>query len=767
MIFYNQSIFLLVVLCQSIFTSAYVPVFGENVIIYKSCYSAMNELTFGKHNLTYCSYPPMIGTLIVCINDHSPNEKLRKQALAYVDKTCKSNTDHQEIYNNATEYLDSNGYFNYLANDTNASPSYSPMTIPVSIFSEWHEVYSCFYQNYNRSSYYGYAIISYWFLCLIIAMVFNFFQRTGLINKFYGPVSRWIQSKLIMPTLFNTSHKKPLTIFTGFSVMLPARLEFLTIMGYFILHIVFLSIGWSQVDSNHPKLSTERMLAARTGVLAVAHFPLMFLFAGKNNFLSSLTGIPYDSFLHFHRATARVMAIDSLIHAVCYIHQTSVTSTWTNLVTMKFGAFGILALVACWIMVFFSGYSIRARMYEIFLVVHIVLAVVFVVGAWRHTAGLGYQEYTYTAVALWVFDRLLRVLRIIQFGFGHNTQFDIVSEDTVRIVIDKPNGFAGLGWGKFGQWDITAGQYCYCYFSFPGYFYQSHPFTATTFSSSSQQNRIAFYVKRKTGVTDKLYQAVAAKKFPKVFVEGPYGSTPPIFQYKNNLLIAGGNGIPGPFSQAVKLSNSITSMEMEECSKTSRNVQLLWISQSLESVKWFEKQILSLAASPTVKVVLCLTQETKESLEFSRSKTPGSPISAVQSTSSLYGMTPFTTLSDKINATNESSSSTPAISSENEKTKSQIECNDSDFEGSEYTKVFRDDEDILDSAVIVRAGRPNIHDFIGEYLGDGDDDSCYGSVSISSCGPAAMCDSIRQSISSQVIHYKKGRVDYFEESQAW
>lgn len=56
----------------------------------------------------------------------------------------------------------------------------------------------------------------------------------------------------------------------------------------------------------------------RSGFLAVANLPLLWLFAGRNDIFLWLTGWSFGTFNIFHRYVARVVTAEAIIHSIGY-----------------------------------------------------------------------------------------------------------------------------------------------------------------------------------------------------------------------------------------------------------------------------------------------------------------------------------------------------------------------------------------------------------------------------------------------------------------
>lgn len=88
------------------------------------------------------------------------------------------------------------------------------------------------------------------------------------------------------------------------------------------------------------RVQVARYVADRSGVLAFAHFPLIVLFAGRNNFLEYISGVKYTSFIMFHKWLGRMMFLDAMIHGSAYTSYTVANKTWATSKTDYIGNSG-------------------------------------------------------------------------------------------------------------------------------------------------------------------------------------------------------------------------------------------------------------------------------------------------------------------------------------------------------------------------------------------------------------------------------------------
>lgn len=321
-------------------------------------------------------------------------------------------------------------------------------------------------------------------------------------------------------------------------------------------------------------------VSARTGVLAFALAPLTILFAGRNNILLWLTNWSHSTYLLLHRWVARVFTLQVILHSILefmlYKRQGSVDAEQKE----PYWIWGIVATLACVIMVVISTLYFRRWSYEIFLIIHIVLAVFVIAGSWYHvellfTRKWGYELWLYAACAVWFSDRLIRVGRILKNG-RRKAEVTQITEDIVRIDV------------KDVRWQAIPGRHTYAYFPSlnPLRPWENHPFsiiptallqsrghsvTASSSSAGSQHSAdeieksgaleknnasatvttpstrggstagISLYVRKSTGLTKTLNQHSSLL----TLLDGPYpnNSTSGVLKTDRLILIAGGIGI--------------------------------------------------------------------------------------------------------------------------------------------------------------------------------------------------------------------------------
>jgi predicted ferric reductase len=324
-------------------------------------------------------------------------------------------------------------------------------------------------------------------------------------------------------------------------------------------------------------------IAARTGVLAMGLAPLVLLFAGRNSFLLWVTNWSHSTYLLLHRWVARLFSIQVILHSVLELDAYIASKGYAEALVEPWWIWGCVATVACSIMVVASVF--RNMYYEIFILTHILLAVLVIVGTWYHLlyrfeGEYGYLVWMYIWFAVWAFDRVLRVGRMVKNGM-RKASFRSVGDEILRVDIEDI------------KWDSTPGQHAYIFFPALRKFtpWENHPFSviptnylrpAKSLSNSNSASSdtplnekdleeltpsssadhgysktptsgITFFIKKNNGLTKHLWSNNVTTT---TLVEGPYGgsgfSRNPILLVDRLILVAGGIGITAilPFAHA-------------------------------------------------------------------------------------------------------------------------------------------------------------------------------------------------------------------------
>lgn len=210
---------------------------------------------------------------------------------------------------------------------------------------------------------------------------------------------------------------------------------------------------------------------------------------------------------------------------------------------------------------------IRRRVYELFLVSHIFLSILTLLGSWYHIYfkyqdQSGYETWLYMAFAIWGFDRLVRLLRMLRYGV-HTAEITVVDDEHIRVIVKGA---------------VAAG-HVYLYF-LHSRFWENHPFSVASSvihpqisdrassdhtnspsgnndlddirQTESKQMKIrtahddtpsepgmVFYLRVHDGATKTLVNRSQIK----ILIEGPYGKNQDLSEFPTLICIAGGVGV--------------------------------------------------------------------------------------------------------------------------------------------------------------------------------------------------------------------------------
>lgn len=337
----------------------------------------------------------------------------------------------------------------------------------------------------------------------------------------------------------------------------------------------------------------------RTGVYPYQMAPLIFLFAGRNNVLLWLTNWSHSTFMVLHRWIGRIFCLQVLIHSIVSVVLYKAKGTYDEEVKQPYWIWGIVATLCTVFLTFGSGLYIRSFQYEAFLISHIVLSVILIVGCWYHAYDLyaflgGYCDWLIAVFAVWGFDRIARVVRIAMVGPRRAIVTEI-GQGYVRIDVPCV------------RWGSDPGKHCYVYFPTLHRLqpWVNHPFSilstallhpphlvdGVTYSGNESQSQnsgdiektdgvksaittarvrqsrlpgpacgLTMYVRKNGGTTRALVEHASLL----TLIEGPYpnNSTTEILRSDRLLLICGGIGITAllPFANNhwnVKLAWSV------------------------------------------------------------------------------------------------------------------------------------------------------------------------------------------------------------------
>ncbi|TPX13416.1 uncharacterized protein E0L32_006146 [Thyridium curvatum] len=499
-----------------------------------------------------------------------------------------------------------------------------------------------------------------------------------------------------------------------------------------------------------PKVSIQlwRYIADRMATMCLSNLPILWLFSGRNNIFIWATGWHFSTFNLFHRHIARVSMLQAAIHGISntvFIFKTGTKLFYKLRWKELWFRYGVVAVVALGLMMLFSNHWFRHRFYDSFLLIHISLAIVAIVGIFYHTSiYMGrFDPYLWPIVALWSFERGVRLVRIVycnlhvRFGKGgslqrtratvaYNEEADIISVKVLpATTLIKP----------------APGQHYFLYQPFRLKGWESHPFTLAYWEKSSASVHddisLCFWIRPRDGWTRSLKKRCLRSGEPSIsttiLLEGPYGKQEPLWVYDEVLLIAGGSGISAIVSYLLDHARRATAMTEDAGGRAqerlrTRRITLVWANRSANYMQ-------QVAANELTEV---LARE-DVNVQFH-----------------------YTTVSDSGSDSPIGCDNPPKATDETEKEDDPRERKG--LEGDTEKQTVPNNQHINDPEITMKPGRPDLHFIMNQAAARAHDGGIR--LAIMACGPAKMVDETRE-ISYRCMREHGGAVQYFEEAFGW
>ncbi|KAJ6093451.1 hypothetical protein N7486_008740 [Penicillium sp. IBT 16267x] len=425
--------------------------------------------------------------------------------------------------------------------------------------------------------------------------------QLSMTNGFFASLKK----HLLYAPLWGARHSREFRFLRLHMGSIPLRLEVILLTVYLSLNIifVFVKVDWWET---YPKKMFQLKYAA--GHLAVMNTPGLVLSAGRNNPLVMMLGLSFDTFNFMHRWVGRVIAANAVIHMSAVLanqaHTNGMNYILYTIWQMPFYIYGLVAILG-FVFIFIQSLSpLRHSFYELFLHLHIALAVMSFVALWYHLKNLLQQRVLLGTLILWGLDRASRVLILLWRNCAKRR--------TTATVEALPGSVAKVEVEVARAWKFRPGQYMYLYMPCLG-LWTSHPFTvawASTGESNLNHNEkrsssdslgallggsetttMSVLIKGQDGFTKKLLQKAEDSPEGRIpamaLAEGPFGGLHSLKSYGTLLLIAGGIGITHPMSYLHEVVTNFTSR-----TSATRKVHLVWMIRSIDHLSWIQTWML-------------------------------------------------------------------------------------------------------------------------------------------------------------------------------
>ncbi|CDH11246.1 uncharacterized protein ZBAI_03032 [Zygosaccharomyces bailii ISA1307] len=591
--------------------------------------------------------------------------------------------------------------------------------------------------NLKRGKWWGAGLTGFWAFLVLVSSIDHlgsrFFPNAAMkAKKRVGqsaPV-RLFRKYVTMPALLNGKH----TTRNFIGGVIPTRFESIVIFCYFVLVVLSEAVNYEYYSKStrftQKRVQMARYVGDRSAIVTVFIVIHTFLFAGRNNFLMWLTGWKMSTFYAFHKWLARMAIFSAFVHTITMFEVMHWNGSVKYIKTEAWWRWGAVAMVSGAVILFQTFPYIRARLYDIFLYFHIVLATFWLIGMWIHVADLGYGPYAYATAAIWVFDRFLRLLKMSTFGI-RVAHLELVSEEMIIMTIPSVAFIKRPTPGSFG----------YVYFLDGWTFFQSHPFSVIT-----EQNTVKFLIKGKQGITrklfKKLYELPNHKCSINICLEAFYGEYRPAYAYNEVIIVGGGNGVVGLYEYIKDIE-----AKRQQGKSNTRFVKFYWIIRHWQSIDWLYPELKSLREYDYVEPIVYVTryEEGKVGDRFAYAQESASAKSSLTNEVELKEEAKDDAIEEVLqDDTNAMKEESPELL----------------IKAESFVERIKNDL----PHVKFRSSRPDVAQLIHE---DIEEAGPHENIAVLSCAINQMCDDVRRGVADEVGAARSGRIDLVELLQVW
>ncbi|KAL6950778.1 hypothetical protein ACO0QE_000059 [Hanseniaspora vineae] len=662
----------------------------------------------GMGAYAYCGYTETEG-----------NESSRKRFQDYFMSKCPGLTRQkiEDSYNNVTKYITT----------TSSIPNFNK-TVPIRTPVKYSEklYVSTYKSNYQRwlnvdyGTFFGMGLIGYWAAIFLVFGIFRALELMNLSDKFVTNTKLYksLQSNVFFKPFIGKNYKK--NYFFGY---VPVTMDVIIILIYVIIDIVgcFVHIHFLPNSTIWPKKSAQlgRLIGDRTGHIAIFTINLTFLFAGRNNFMLWCTGWNFQSFITYHKWVSRMTVFNVVSHAIAFYISSKTSGNLDSRSAQNYYRWGAVAVVSASAIALQATFPVRKYVYEIFLYVHIILAVFFLVGAWIHLVNFDLQQYVFASVGLWSLDRLLRIIRIAGFGGYKKANITVVNDEFLVITVKSYNSKA---------FKPQPGNFVFAYFGLQNCFWQSHPFTVV---SCDPTNGVKIMAKIKKGCTNKVYKHIVSSSTSccevAVALEGPYGVSKErlVSRDQNILMYSTNTGVSGPYYYLESMIKKGTAQ--------GKNIKFYWSIRNWSTLEMFSDELKLLSEQDSIDVFVYISQYDSDRYSESSSNSQSELEIIEQSNSN------------------------------NSSNKSQIREKMAEKSASTDSLSMKNFESLLPQ-VTFRPGRLPVNDIVLADISECLDNT---NITVMTCGHPELCDDIREIVLQNVKIQKNKNIRLIDELQTW
>ncbi|KAL2759073.1 hypothetical protein ACRALDRAFT_208141 [Sodiomyces alcalophilus JCM 7366] len=362
---------------------------------------------------------------------------------------------------------------------------------------------------------------------------------------------------------------------------------------------------------DNPVMSLKSNVASRSGWLSLANMCLAIFLGMKNTPLGYLTTWSYERLNSLHQIVGYTTMSLVIVHAAAYTDYFGASGNLARLRVID-ETYGIVAGFTMLTLVVVA-FTLRRRYYELFYVVHVSFFVLTIVFTGLHQPDIPKRIFVITATGagIWVFDRIIRIVRVCWYSVGNTATVYPLPHGGTRIVLRKPPAGA------------RSGEHCFLWMPSVRLL-EMHPFTMAA------MDPLEFVVASYDGFTSDLHKFARASPGATVraSVEGSYGSFPDPAAYDKVVLIAGGSGASFIVGMALNLLQRVRPGYRQ-------SVEFVWMVKDYDHFDWFAGHLSTIRHTLNASISLFVTRSpqpdmtiTLGQVDLHNAATPYTPDSA-------------------------------------------------------------------------------------------------------------------------------------------
>lgn len=596
-------------------------------IVASSCIYYMKQFDWGCNSTgngatqytCRCGNIDWLGSIANCISSESTDIGERNHGFKHVATRCYDKSkkvynydvlDFIQYYENVTDYL----HYPDSTKDVENKVMY-PLEVNQTDFKYYFDSFQNVMDQVNKTQWFGWGLNFYWVVVIVISFIYNYH------NFFFTFISsrQWniIKGKIIQSALFrNNNYNTTYYVADLIPIMLPSTIEFATIGIFWILVIIFSIVSYDMMLPNAYLGSSKffyllDFISYRTCITAFSLLPSMYFMGIRNTPLSYVVNWSRRTFISFHKTIAMAMSLLAFIHSCLWTAYTIREGDYAMWAVDAYWQWGMVSMILLGLILFTSLRWFRMVMYDFFLILHHVFSIVFIIAIYYHVNTLGWLGWCYSIIAIYSWDKLLRIFKIaISGNLIKKSKVEYFDESMIKLSIPRE----GM------KFRFMPGQYTFLYFLKPYPLlnaWQSHPFSL--YMDPLNPNCLTAIIKVKKGITRKIYEHILRQSMKTsndnleipLVMEGLYGNSlvssnlSPTHDY---VLIASGIGITSIYPYVLEL------LSQERFNKTT--IRLFWIVRDLNEFLWFQKELMFLydnycdttQTSPILRIELIVTR---------------------------------------------------------------------------------------------------------------------------------------------------------------